>query len=176
VPSNPTPTGTFTSYTDFSRVTNRFDGPQLGVSCGWNPGRFALDLTGKLGTGVMHSEGRLQGETTQQMADGTSTHADGGVLVGAGGSGTISRDWFCVTPEVGLTIAYRITSWCRAEAGYDYLYVSRLARAPTLLGNSDSRQIPQLATFDPSVRGTLPGLGGQSFWAQGLHAGLEFRY
>jgi hypothetical protein len=176
VPSNPAPTGQVTSYFDSFGVRNRFDGAQVGASWGVNYRGFLLDVSGKLGLGLMHADASVNGATVQQMADGTITRTAAGVLATATSSGSYSRDWFCVVPELGLTVGYDFTSWLRAVVGYDYLYVSRVARPAGFLGSSDSRQVPQLATFDPTVRGVRPALSGESLWAQGLHCGLEFRY
>ena len=71
-----------------------------------------------------------------------------------------------------------MASWCRLSVGYDFLFASQVVRAGRLIGGVHSAQVPQLSSADLTVPGTIlvPRPRGDSFWVQGLTAGLEFRY
>jgi hypothetical protein len=157
-------------------VTNSFYGPQVGASAGLRKGPVSFDVTGKLALGLLHQTGRIQGGTVLHLEDGSTATYAGGVLAQPR-SGPLSDDTFAVIPEVSLTAGWQPVPWLSLLAGYDFLYVSRIARAGGLVGGVDSRQVFQLSSFDPTVRPSgqahLPGGG---FWVQGLTCGLELQY
>jgi hypothetical protein len=175
VPSNPAPTADELSYFDSLRVHNQLFAPQVGLTAGTSHAGFFCEATAKLGLGLVHADAKAEGSTTQQTATGSMTQA-GGVLVPPAGLAA-SADRFTVLPELTLTGGYQIASWCRVTLGYNLLYATEVVRVGSLVGAVDTRQVPQLPTFDASVQGSgAPHLQGSSFWAQGLTAGLEFRY
>ncbi len=176
MPSDPAPVADSLSYFDRLGVHNQFFAPQVGLSAGATYRGFFFEATGKLGAGLVHVDAKAKGATTQSSAAGTLTQA-GGVLAPPGGIAA-SADRFAVLPEVSLTGGYQPASWCRVAVGYNFLYASELVRAGSLVGPVDPRQVPQLPSFDPAARGPggPPHLPGSTFWAQGLTAGLEFRY
>jgi hypothetical protein len=175
-PSDPAPVADSLSYFDNFGVHNQFFAPQIGLTAGATYSGFFFEATGKLGAGLVNVDAKAEGATTQQSG-ATSTTQAGGVLVPPSGLAA-SADRFAVVPELSLMGGYQLASWCRVTVGYDVLYASDVVRASSLVGPVDVRQVPQLPTYDATVQG--PGgaahLQGSSFWAQGLTAGLEFRY
>ncbi len=176
MPSNPAPLGDAIGYFDRLGVHNQYYAPQIGVSAEAHYRRCFLQATGKLGLGLLHTDAKAEGGTTQQLADGTVNQFGGGVLVPV--AGAADRDRLAVLSEVTLTAGYQVTSWCRLSVGYDFLFASQVVRAGRLFGGVNSTQVPQLPSYDPTVSGTSPvtRLRDESFWVQGLTAGLEFRY
>ena len=87
-------------------------------------------------------------------------------------SGTVERS------PPNLNVGYQFASWVRACVGYNFLYLSAVARP----GDQMSRDInPTMLR----VQGDMNLVGdprpvfvwqGTDFWAQGLNASLEFRY
>jgi hypothetical protein len=177
VPSNPTPLGSAMTSFDHFGISNVFYGPQVGLSAGLHYGPCSLDVTGKLAFGLLHQTAKVQGVTTLRLEDGTSATYDGGVLAQPG-SGARSDDQFAVIPEVSLSAGCLLTPWLRVLAGYDFLYVSRITRAGSLVGGADSRQVFQLSSFDSTVHssGQPSRLPGGGFWVQGLTCGLEVQF
>ncbi len=165
-----------TSFDHFG-IANLFYGPQIGLSASLHYGPCSLDMMGKVALGVMHQSARIQGNTIVRMNDGTLNSSESGVFAPPG-SGAFSSDQFAVIPELSVTAGYRVTSWLRVQVGYDFLLVSRLTRAASLVGDVDSRQVFQLSSFDPTVHSSVPsgGLAGSSFWVQGLTCGLELQF
>jgi hypothetical protein len=176
VPSNPAPTADNISYTDFLGVHNHYFVPQIGLTADLSYAGFLCEVTGKLGAGYVHVDAKGEGTTTQQTGTSTTTQA-GGVLVPPAGLAA-SMDRFAFVPELSVTGGYQLASWCRVTVGYNLLYASQVVRASSLVGPVDARQVPQLPSFDSTMQGSAgsPHLQGSSFWAQGLTAGLEFRY
>jgi hypothetical protein len=176
VPSNPAPLGDAIGYFDRFGVHNQYYVPQVGVSAEVRYRRCFLQATGKLGLGLLHEEGKTAGGTTLRLADGTVNSVGGGVLVP--GAGAVEGDRLAVLSELALTAGYEVASWCRLSVGYDFLFASQVVRAGRLLAGVNSTQVPQLPSYDPALSGThlMPPLRSDSFWAQGLAAGLEFRY
>ncbi len=178
MPSNPAPQGNAVSYFDRFGVHNQYYAPQVGLSAAAHLGRLSLDGTGKLGLGLLHQSAKVDGGTTVRTADGSVSQFGGGVLAQPGNEGTHNGDRFAVIPEVTLTASYQLAPWCRATLGYNFLYASQVARAASLIDGVDSRQVPQLRSYDPTAQAAAPAFHFHdgSFWAQGLSAGLEFRY
>jgi Putative beta barrel porin-7 (BBP7) len=176
VPSNPAPTADDVSYIDSLGVHNQFFVPQVGLTAGATYARFFCEATGKLGLGLVYTTAKGEGSTTQQTG-GTSMTQAGGVLVPPSGL-VADADRFTVVPEFSLTGGYQVASWCRVTVGYNILYATDGVRVSSLVGAVDDRQVPQLPTYSAaaSAASAAPHLQGSSFWAQGLTAGLEFRY
>ncbi len=175
MPSDPAPTANELSYYDSLGVHNQFYAPQIGLSAGATYSGFFFEAAGKLGLGLVHADAKADGSTTQQTATGMMTQAGGVLVPPAGIAASSSR--FTVLPELSLTGGYNLATWCRVMVGYNLLYASEVVRVGSLIGAVDDRQVPQLPTYSASVQGTgALHLQGSSFWAQGLTAGLEFRY
>jgi hypothetical protein len=175
VPSNPAPSADQLNYFDSLGVHNQFFAPQIGLSAGASYSGFFCEATGKIGAGYLRVDAKGDGATTQQSGGSSMTQA-GGVLVPPAGLAAAANR-FSILPELNLTAGYQLTSRCRLTLGYDVLYASQVVRVGSLVGPVDDRQVPQLSTFNSSVQGSAsPQMHGSSFWAQGLTAGLEFRY
>jgi hypothetical protein len=176
VPSDPAPVADGVSYSDSLAVHNQYFLPQIGLTAGAAWHGFFCEAAGKLGMGLAHVDAKGEGVTALR-SDSASAAQAGGVLVPPGDLAA-EADRFAVVPELSLTGGYQFAPWCRVAVGYDILYVSQVVRAGSLVGPVDGRQVQQLSTFDAAVQGSgaAPRLQGSSFWAQGLTAGLEFRY
>jgi hypothetical protein len=82
-------------------------------------------------------------------------------------------------PEVGVKFGYDVRPNLRVFVGYDFLYWSNVLRAgdqidPVL----DANQIPNAGGPFPPANQVRPRVPFQttSYWAQGVSAGLLFRY
>ena len=175
MPSNPAPLGDAVGYFDRLGVHNRYFAPQVGLSAEAHCGGLSLQAAGKLGLGWLHVSAKAEGSTVERLAEGTVSQLGGGVLSAAG---TAGGDRFAVIPELALSAGYQVASWCRLQVGYDLLYASEVVRAAGLVNGVSSAQVPQLPGYDPAVAGAVSPSRPRvdSFWAQGLTAGLELRY
>jgi hypothetical protein len=69
---------------------------------------------------------------------------------------------------VGVNVGYRFTDWLRGSVGYTFLYWADPLRA--------AGQVDRIVNLQqPAARPGIP-FATDAFWAQGLSAGLEFRW
>jgi hypothetical protein len=105
---------------------------------------------------------------------GTPTAFNGGLLTQANTNiGHFARDRFSVLPEAGVNVGYQFTERLRGFVGYDFMYLSRVARPGDQITPINSSQIPPNPPGPGPVRVNIKD---SDFWAQGVNFGLEFRY
>src|SRR5205085_2266084 len=102
----------------------------------------------------------------------------GGVLVQPTNRGHYSDDRLAFLPELAVLGSWDPTTWLRLTVGYNFLYLSGASRAARLIDSVDSRQVPQLNSYNPAAVDARPAVNEDhsGVWAQGLTAGVEFRY
>jgi hypothetical protein len=174
--------GTSVAASDRFGGRNTFFGGQVGMAAELHHGRFFADLWGKVALGGMHEVVTINGNTVVSGAGGLSTGGSvslpGGLLAQPSNIGRYSRGDFAVVPEFGINFGLRLSTHLRARFGYTFLYVSDLVRG----GDQIDRTVN--LTGRPGLLGT-PAVGparpqftfrDTDFWAQGINAGLEFRY
>jgi hypothetical protein len=159
---------------------NRFYGGQLGLRLDFRKGLFFLNLTGKLGLGDTYEVVRINGVSSYAPPGQPIQLFQGGTLAVASNSGRHTRDAFAVLPEGTVRVGVLLPENVRLFLGYNFLYLSQLARPANQI---DLRANP--AQIPLSTRMGLPFFGpalpqfvfhGSDFWAQGLLVGVEYRY
>jgi Putative beta barrel porin-7 (BBP7) len=160
---------------------NQFVGAQVGTVIELCHGRWFLDVKGKLAIGDTHETVNINGGQQLFSAAGLVAAFPGGLLAQPSNIGRFTRDSFGVIPEVGLQLGYQVTDHFRVTVGYNFLFWSDVLRAGEQVDrNIDLTQVP--AVFQPPgivpVGQTRPAVlfRETSYWAQGLTAGLEWRY
>ena len=130
----------------------------------------------KLGFGNTHSEVLIDGSTTTTVGGGAPVTDSGGLLALSTNVGRYSQDHFTVVPELGVTIAYDITSRLRATFGYTFIYWSRVARP----GDQIDRYLnpSYIPNNGPPIGPARPAFtfATSNFWAQGMNFGMEYRF
>jgi hypothetical protein len=180
------PAGSVFVVSDRFNTRNQFYGGQIGVDyeCRWR--RWFLDTQLKVALGDSNEQVRIAGNTAFiPPPPGMAVTANGGVLALASNIGTFSKNRFAAVPEIGLKLGYQVTDHLRLFAGYNFLAITDVVRP----GDQIDRRVnpAQLPFFNglagPAANTTLaqPALPTvlfreTTFWAQGLTAGLEFRY
>jgi hypothetical protein len=149
------------SYSD----QNHFYGGNLGTAGEVRLGGFFLNATGKVALGTMQESFTQSVVSTTPAIDGVGFN---GVFLSTPGPFASTQHYsvnrFAVIPEVNVNVGYQFARWCRAYAGYDFLYVSDVLR-------------PGLQVSSAPVLTNPPALQQHStFWAQGANFGLEFRF
>jgi hypothetical protein len=176
-PSTPGPVGDEVVSWDGIGTRNRFYGPQVGMVAGTSWRALSLTAVGKVALGILHSEADLDG-TTSMTTNGQMVQIPGGVLVQASNRGHYTDDRFAAVPEVGIVGGWEPFGWLRLTLGYNFLYLSGASRAAKLVDGVDSRQVPQLNSYDPAAASGQRVLIAvhSGVWVQGLTAGLEVRF
>jgi hypothetical protein len=184
--------GQFFNTQDAFALRNDFVGGQVGGRAEYCTGGLSIQATAKFALGTMHETADIRGLAQTSSGnlffstDGLGRQPfPGGVFAQSSNIGRHNRDRFAVVPEATLVVAYQPTAWLRLCAGYNFLYLSDVARPgdqidrainTTRTGLAD---VARAAGTGPAITGpALPAFGfhDSSFWAQGVSVGLEFRY
>lgn len=169
------------SYTDHFGVHNDFDGAVIGLESEYDVGRLFLDLRGKFGIGNVHESYSIAGFTNFVSTDPTSPsqHFNGGVLAQPTNSGRFSRNRFEFLGEVTVNGGVRMyNNHVKAYVGYNFLGLSKVLRAGSLVDDVDGTTIPsqQGAMRSLAVSAPAQKVDDGRFWAEGLNFGLAFEF
>jgi hypothetical protein len=173
--------GATISYTDHFGVHNNFDGAVVGLESECDFGRFYLDLRGKFGIGNVHETSSVSGTTSFVSTDPTtpSQQFSGGVLAQPTNSGHFDRNRFSFLGEITVNGGVRFfDDHVKVYAGYNFLGLSKIARAGDLIDGVDLTTVPSAngAARTLAVSAPAPKVDDGRFWAQGLNLGLAFEY
>ena len=169
---------------DEFEVHNRFYGANFGLTGDLRRGRWFVSGAAKFALGVMNERSDIRGFSTIDAANPTpglsaNSVVPGGLYANSNTIGRFVKDEFAVIPEFSVNLGYTVTSWMTATVGYNYLYVSRVARpGDQLAARVDPATIPSSSSY--GVGGVGP-IGPRdviqsSYWMQGVNFGLVMRY
>ncbi len=149
------------TVSDHFRTLNQFHGAQVGLG-GTHRLFDRLTLTTKatVAIGVDISDVTIRGQTVSPL--GTT---DGGLLTGPSNIGNYREHYFSVIPEGTVKFGWDFTDRLRLNAGYSFLYWSRVRRAADQI--------------DPAIQTVnRPAFANDStdYWIQGWTVGLDLRY
>lgn len=181
-----TPAGQFINTLDQFHARNNFYGGQIGARAEYLMGKFFVNATGKVALGNMHESVFVNGLSRTNTGPDfatliPTTNTGGGIYALPTNIGLHSKDRFAVVPEVTVNFGVRFNDWTRAFVGYNFLYISDVARP----GNQIDRTIngTQLPSFTGVPGGPLVGaqrpafeFHDSSFWAQGINFGIQFSF
>ncbi len=172
------PVGNF-DINDRFRTRNQFNGIDLGWFYSQNRGNWTLDGMLRLAVGSTHQTVSINGQTTisgDPNSPGSQT-LQGGLLAQASNIGTYQRDEFSVVPELDVNLGYRLNNNWRVMVGYTFLYWSNVVRPGEHISRDlNPNQLPPAE--NPLTGASRPGFAFDSvdYWAQGINAGLEYRW
>jgi hypothetical protein len=156
--------------TDQCRTTNEFHGAEVGFATRTRCDRWSLELLAKFALGGTQSRVNISGATVPASVPSQ------GVLALASNSGSYSENNFSVIPELGVTFGYDLTCRLKATLGYTFLYWSQVARPGDQIDtNLNLSQVPG-GVVTQGVPSPLFNFRTTDFWAQGISAGLDYRF
>jgi hypothetical protein len=158
------PPGSLIAVIDQFRTRNQFNGGQLGAELQYMHDRWFIGTTVKLAIGTTHEVITVDGVTNVFPAGGNFVPLVGGNYATLQ-LGRYTHDRFALAPEAQLTVGYQVTPWLRATFGYNFLYLTSVARPASQIDN----------TFDGVVHPLVPTVHS-SYWSQGINFGLQFNY
>lgn len=181
---------------DSFATRNQFYGAQVGGRFMWNYGTLGADLTVKVAAGITHQQASIAGSSSALNAINPVTGAvasnlttPGGVFALQNNIGNYAQNPFTIAPEIGLNLSWAVTSWMRLRFGYGVLFWSNVARPGSQIDSTlNSKLIPTgalLPTSTTPIGAFIPGeeqgrpyftFRDTTFWAQGIHLGIDFRY
>lgn len=150
---------------DQFRAVNQFHGATIGLSRMVYSPRWSLGSMFKLGLGDMQRDVTIAG--FQKVGNAPATN--NGLLARSPASGFYSTNAFVFTPEVNVTLGYRLTQNLEATLGYTYLGLPKVARA--------GEQIDTVSDLE-NANATRPRftLQESNFSLHSLNYGLQYRY
>jgi hypothetical protein len=150
---------------DQFRTVNQFNGATLGLSRILYSPRWSLGSMFKLGMGDLQRDVTISG--LQKVGNAPAT--TNGLLARSPANGVYSTNTFAFSPEVNVTLGYRLTRNIEATLGYNYLGLPKVARA--------GQQIDTVSDLD-SANPTRPRfiLQESNFSLHSLNYGLQYRY
>jgi hypothetical protein len=172
---------TFTSVDTF-RTSNRFYGPQVGLTGRWIfCGNWSLDWSTKLALGWTQQMVEIGGATRTFDPVNGPLSFNRGILAQPTNSGNHMRNTFGVIPELGLTLGYQCSEHCRLGVGYNFMYWNSVVRAGDQIDREvNVNQRPALGAQTPPnlVGDQRPAFvfRGSDFWAQGITLTMELTW
>ncbi len=158
---------------------NQFFGGQLGMNAEWRSGRWSVDARLRIALGATHQAVDVEGFQRLLRANGTTQNFVGGLYALSSNIGKQAQTRLSFVPEVGLKVGYDLSENVRIFVGYDFLLWNNVIRAGDQIDQSlDTNLIPRQGQVQPTAAEVRPRVPFQrsNFWAQGVNAGLEFRY
>lgn len=169
------PSGNLLKLNDTFITENRFYGGTLGVSSITYGRSWSLSGMFKLGLGNMERNVTINGTQTITVP-GTPpsvTNSNNGLQARSTNNGFYSNDTFVVSPELNVTLGYRLTRNLEATVGYSFLELPKVVRAANQFD-------PQLASnlSNPLVGAARPSfsLTESNFTLHSVNYGLQYRY
>jgi hypothetical protein len=179
LPSAP-PAGTVFLVSDEFQTVNNFYGGQLGLMGEWRYKSWFLNFTGKVAIGATRAQVTIDGATVRQFPGESAATRRGGLLALDGTNiGTYGRTAFSVVPEIAVAVGYQISANCRVYVGYNLLFWTNVARPGDQIDRYvNARYLPFYGDADARTGPARPrfAFNDDTFWAQGLIAGLEWRF
>jgi hypothetical protein len=161
---------------DGFKTANQFYGATFGLRGAVHFGRWFAELTAQIAPGVSQQMVDVTGGYTS-VNFGPSSGGPEGVFAQPANEGRRSASRFAFATDSQLKVGYNVSPNVRLTLAYEHIYDSSVVR-PT---DQIDRNVPKGQTFlqaAPTISTTSPAklFNTTSFYAQGLNAGVEFRF
>ncbi len=164
-----------TQSIDSFGTLNQFYGGQLGLRWSYDGPRIFVNLTGKIAFGAMEEHATVYGATSI-TANGATSVVSGGLLALPTNGGSYNRTQTAYVPEAIATVGCHLTPWASVFVGYNFLYISNLARPGKLIDTTlNPENFPGGAGGATALRPQFQ-FHDESMWMQGVNVGLTLRY
>ena len=158
-------------------TTNDFQGGEIGFH--WQAQRhvWTFDLLGRVAVGNVHQLVNISGQTVHTDPGGTETLLAGGLLAQRTNSGIHERNVLGLIPQAQATVGVFLTPQLRFTLGYSLIYWTNVVRPTDSIERDLNPQLlpPESVPFSGPERPEF-AFRHQDFWAQGFHAGLDYRW
>jgi len=167
------PPGTVFSVLDQFDTRNEFHGGDFGFLFELRRGLLTVETSTKVALGNMHQVVDINGASSAFNGAVTSFE-NFGFLAQSTNMGRHARDQFVVIPEIGVKLSAQLLPRLRANVGYDFTYVTRVARPGEQIDlHVNPTQDPGPIVGDPRPRALI---AGSDLFLQGFSAGFELRF
>jgi hypothetical protein len=171
---------------DSFKVTNRFNGGQVGLRGETRYGMFTFNATAKVAIGDMNQRLEIQGasgyaDLTRPVNNGmpNAGSAFGGLYANASNIGRYQHDEFTVIPELNMNMGLNVTRSLTAYLGYNFLYINQVARPGDQINPIvNSATVPFSPNYGALGRPVVPGLvfHESTYWLMGVNFGMMLRF
>lgn len=166
------------TVSDAYTALNRWYGGSAGGRLIWTPGRWEVRLAGRLGVGASEQNVTITGRTTLASAAANASTGTGFYTANQR-TGRFTEYRLSFAPDVQLRVGYRVTDWMMVSVGYQFLYITDVARAADLVDRRlNPGRIPSAQNFGaaaPAVPG-LPTVRSSDFYMNAFTAGLMLTF
>lgn len=165
-----------TSYIDRFSTRNQFLGGQVGIRGEIHQSDLVWSFSSKIALGTMHESVNINGVTNVfSPLTGASQNFTGGIFAQPTNAGRQTHSTFVVMPELSAHLGYDITYTIRAYGGYDFLYISEVARPGLQLDHAvnPTQMIGGKLVGQPAPP---PEFNRADFWAHGLSFGMIVKF
>ncbi|HMP02450.1 MAG TPA: BBP7 family outer membrane beta-barrel protein [Gemmatales bacterium] len=178
----PAPGARFFVQDRFSGINN-FYGAQLGLLAEIRWRRLFMNSSLKFAFGATSQRVEIEGQTVVAAPPGLggNQQLNGGLLARPSNIGNYNRNVFSIAPEFGVQLGLQVTDHMRVFVGYNLLVWTNVQRPGAAIPRAVNGTYLQR-----SVNGVpAPAIGAEqtffrpsttTFWAQGVTAGLEWRF
>jgi hypothetical protein len=174
----PQPAGTIVSVRDFYSTINRWYGGSGGLRLNWTPGRWAVSWDGRLGVGAVQRKVTVDGSTVASGVGATRSTGPGLLTAGAT-TGVFNEYRFSLAPEMNVRVAYHLTDHIAITAGYQFLYITKVARPGDQVYRSvNPGFVPSGQNFGAAGGPALRpfAIRESDFWLHGFGVGLMLKF
>jgi len=169
------------NVSDQVKASNYFNGAQIGARAQTGGAGITFSGYGKIAIGAMNESVTRTGSSSvigQTLVPAQQT-ANGGFFVNRDNSGTQTRNYFAVVPEIGFNLGLEVTSCISLGMGYSIFYITNVVRPGDQISPYiNSRAIPTSPTFQAPQAGEPSTRVFQTsdYWAQGLNFSVNFKF
>jgi hypothetical protein len=158
---------------DYFSTSNQFNGGVLGISRTGYARSWSFSGLFKLGLGNLERNVTISGFQSITVPGTSPSTSDQGLLARSTNNGVYNSNTFIISPEVNVTLGYRLTKNLDATVGYTYLGLPKVVRAADQID-------PQMASnlSNPLTGAARPSftLKEDDFSLHSLSYGLQYRY
>jgi hypothetical protein len=166
---------TLDGFDEFN-TRNTFNGVDFGITQQWSMRcNWSLEASARVAIGTTVNRVGINGQTIITPVGADSETFAGNLLALPSNIGSYSQSKFGSIGEFGLTARRELKCGLTALVGYRFLYWANVARAGKQI---DTRINPTQINGEPLEGEALPAFAfkTETFWAQGLHFGLEYAF
>ena len=156
---------------DVFRTRNEFHGGTVGLMYQVDQGCWQWNGLAKIGFGNMHETATLQG--SQTITAGQTVTDDVGLLVQSTNRGFRTRDQFVVSPELNLSLTYKLNDCWDLSGGYSFLLYSHVLQPG---GTIDRDLAVNLADPPTGTQRPTNSLNDNAYWLHGVNIGVVRRF
>jgi hypothetical protein len=171
------PAGTNLIVVDRFQTTNIFHGLQTGIAGEYRLGNgWYVSGTGKASLGWIDQMINVAGGTTVIFPGLAPVSNIGGLLALGSNIGRHAQSNAVIIPELNMNLGYQVTQNLRIRAGYNFLYISTVARPGNIIDTTINPGLLPPATGAATPARPAVQSDRADFILHGINAGLELRF